>query len=458
MRALKTGLVLALFLIASSNLVVLANCLTNTGYETIDGTVDQFPVNDFYNRKAFYASNRYWVFFVDAVNAFKYATSTSGLAGTWTFGSTIEQLSSADIDVKYDPGGNYFYYHYQRGTPVLSGYTRKGTPNADGSISWAAAAFVPPNPWYVVLDQEEACTGLNKYDTVWYGRKVYIDSSPDYWDYLVTLNNVSTGTQDPSPPIAGRLRYHGTGVSFPTGHYTLCAVNGSGYQEAFVFYSETTGYNITYRRFVSGAWGAETDLDTVGHLTDRTLQAVADGTNVYFLFADALSMPFLYQWDGSSWSGGEQPIGSVAVTDLALTVDLGTHKVYMVYSSDNMQTVKVVSRLKADIDGTWTTIVNWNPTEHPGYEMAAWSEISTPDYVGVYASGINITRNISVYFGWFGGPYSYSLDFINMQVYAMVQTTPAYRGPNQMIGDSIPILLVLGLIGGGIIVIRRRQD
>jgi len=458
----KFPLIVFLVLIAASNLVSVATCLTNLGYITIKEDTDELPVNDFYNRKAFYAANRFWVFFVDDVNAFRYASSPTGLNGSWIFGSTIEQLSSSDIDVKYDTGGNYFYYVYHRGTPILTSYTRKGTPNSDGSISWTASAFAPPNLWYAIHDQEEACMSFNKDDSVWYGRKVYIDASPDYWDYLVTLNNVSSGTQDPSPPIAGRLRYHGTGVSFPTGHYTLSAVNGSGNQEAFAFYADDAGVNITYRRFVSGAWGAEVLLDDLGHLTPRAIQCVADGSNLYFLFADSSSMPFLYQWNGSAWSGGEQPINSTSITDFGLTVDLGNHTAYMVYSSDNMQTVKVVSRARADIDGIWTTVFNWSPVEHPGYEMAAWSEITTPEYVGVYSSGSNVTKNISVYFGWFGGPFAYSLDFINMETYSHLMIPPPgpgpYRGPGQMISDTIPILVLIGLVGGAIIIIKRRRD
>lgn len=423
-----------LCLVLGLQIVSTVYALSNTGYYTVDENTGSLPVDDFYNRKAFYAANRFWVFFTDSA-ATRYTSSLTGINGSWAAPVSIEtNLAAEDLDVRYDPGGNYFYYHYQRGTPILSGYTRKGTPKSDGTITWIAAAFVPPNPWYVVLDQGEPGTGINKDDTVFYGRKVYIDASPDYWDYLVTLNNVTTGTQDPSPPVAGRLRYHGTGASFPGDHYVLVSVNGSN-QEAFVFCASDDEANITYRHFTGGAWGGITLLDDLGTLTNRAITAVSDGVNAYFLFGDALSIPFFYHWNGTDWSVGEQPIGSVAVTDLALTVDLGTHVVYMVYSSDNMQTVKVVSRASED---DWDTVFNWNPTEHQGYEMAAWSEITTPEYVGYYSSGANVTKNISVYFGWFATT-QYDLDFINMQTYEYY-VYPSYdTGPWWM--THIPFLM-----------------
>lgn len=98
----------------------------------------RIPTQDF----GFYAAGRFWVFYQDPDYDFEFKSSTDGI--NWSNATTIQnsatQIVAAMHDVYFD-GTNV---HYIRNDHTNVGnydgcYYRRGVPQSDGTITWAAA-------------------------------------------------------------------------------------------------------------------------------------------------------------------------------------------------------------------------------------------------------------------------------------------------------------------------------
>jgi hypothetical protein len=88
-------------------------------------------------RKIFYANGLFWVFFSDGTNMVYY-TSPDGV--TWSIGASSPVRAATDgpmFSIWFD--GGYLHYAYSPTGATAALYYRRGTPNADGSITWSAA-------------------------------------------------------------------------------------------------------------------------------------------------------------------------------------------------------------------------------------------------------------------------------------------------------------------------------
>lgn len=89
-------------------------------------------------RMSFYASGRYWAFYVnDTSNEFCYRSSTD--ASAWSGETTVRtnvSLASQHWSITFD--GTYVHYAIRPNAPTGIMY-RRGIPTADGSITWSAA-------------------------------------------------------------------------------------------------------------------------------------------------------------------------------------------------------------------------------------------------------------------------------------------------------------------------------
>jgi len=128
-----------------------------------------------------------------------------------------------------------------------------------------------------------------------------------------------------------------------------------------------------------------------------------------------------------------------------LTNTWGTSEVYQGYKIYDYGTNTLVANYK---EAASTTILTWIQS----------STYNITSYVSNKTVGIRP-----------GMMYKYSSQFrtydlnidqivITYRYYTQDLVPSTYRGPTQMIGDTVPILLVLGLVGGAIIVIKRRRD
>ena len=146
-------------------------------------TVDTSPTNDavrFSNqRKTFHANGRFWVFYSNGLNI-TYKTSLDGESWTSATVLNVPSISGMFFNIWF----NGTYMHYVYGDGDISGkalFYRRGTPNADGSITWSA-------------DEQTAVaasTGLTSYP--------YVSVDSDGYPWLIyTQNGVATNVSKSS--------------------------------------------------------------------------------------------------------------------------------------------------------------------------------------------------------------------------------------------------------------------
>jgi len=124
-------------------------------------------------RMEFYANGRFWVFYARS-SRIKLKTSVDG--ETWSDEAEIPinvgigvSLQAKQFSVHFD--GTYFHYAYARGSTNDAFVYRMGTPNADGTITWAAAEqTILPEPG-MVYHEPTITTDTDGYPWVGYRRQ-----------------------------------------------------------------------------------------------------------------------------------------------------------------------------------------------------------------------------------------------------------------------------------------------
>lgn len=96
------------------------------------------PLNDSFQRKMFYANNRFWIFHSDGTNMV-YRTSTDG--STWSSSTTVKTSTTVGFlfSIWFNPNNvkiSYVYAYNSLNQPLLF---RRGTPNSNGTITWDAS-------------------------------------------------------------------------------------------------------------------------------------------------------------------------------------------------------------------------------------------------------------------------------------------------------------------------------
>lgn len=124
---------------------------------TISGTVPSDSFLRAVQHKTFYANGRFWFFYSDGTNV---EYTSSQYLGAWAPANTIRACSHGVwFSVWFD--GQYVHYAVTIGGSSL--YYRRGTPNADGTISWSQS--------------EQTITTSN----VVYNPSISVDSSRHPW-------------------------------------------------------------------------------------------------------------------------------------------------------------------------------------------------------------------------------------------------------------------------------------
>lgn len=103
---------------------------------TVGTSTTDRAVNNSYGNKTVFASTLFWLFYADG-NKIVYRTSSDGI--TWTDATTVRLAAGGhggNFSIVYD--GTYVHYACALNTAADLFY-RMGTPNSDGTITWAAA-------------------------------------------------------------------------------------------------------------------------------------------------------------------------------------------------------------------------------------------------------------------------------------------------------------------------------
>jgi hypothetical protein len=208
---------------------------------TIGTSTDDYATLRPAQRKTFYASGRYWVFYADGSNMV-YRTSENGTS--WSSATTVRSCTWGHrFDTWFD--GTYVHYAYTPDNPGGALVYRRGTPNGDGTITWSAVEQT--------TYQTDAHTICNP--------SVVADTNGNPWVMF--------------------LRY-----------------DGSNRRPYVTKSSATDGTWLD-------AEGFPYELDaTISGYYHTTIVPLTGG-KVYCVWADANTKYFGKLWDGSSWSGRE---------------------------------------------------------------------------------------------------------------------------------------------------------
>jgi len=302
----------------------------------IGTSTDYYAVSFPPQRKSFYANGRFWVFYGNGTDMIC-ATSTDGTS--WTLNTVRSIVSNAYFSVWFD--GTYLHY-VARADYTL--YYRRGTPNADGTITWSTSE-----------------------------QTVYVGSESDYYD-LPSISVDSNGYA-----FIG-ARYCNTSGNYPS--VLRNSFNDGSWQTAEEhILSSTDGYwmvepvpltngkmYVVYcanglfprGKLWSGSWGTEeTDLGDYAIQNGYSFTAVAEGDDVHFIYNRDGTNQFRYnkRTYGVGWGTNDVLVQDNLETESspALSIDTSTGNLYCFWVKTDTDHVYY----KKCVDGTWDA----NPTD-----------------------------------------------------------------------------------------------
>ena len=321
-----------------------------------DGKIDPYVVGTStssgatslpFQRKSFYASGRYWVFYSDGTNMV-YSTSTDG--STWTSATAIRACTSgAYFSIWFN--GTYLHYAYAFSSSI---YYRRGVPNSDGTISWSTTTEQVVSTAYNRVYYPMVSVDSNGY--VWIGYyDIYIDENLNkyYYPYVIKSGN-NNGTWGTTP------------TGFP---HRLEEDSQSSWRVSVI--PLTSGkmlviYTLDYGSIRTKAWNGSAWGDIV-YTTSQILEstyysAVAQGDNVHLTFLKYPLLGILYvKYTYSTNSFGTETTlqaGATSTSAPVISIDPSTNNLYVFWAGYPTANHIYYRKYTASTN-TWETAVDW---------------------------------------------------------------------------------------------------
>ncbi|HEY3351958.1 MAG TPA: hypothetical protein VGQ83_01795, partial [Polyangia bacterium] len=302
-----------------------------------------------YQRKAFYANGRYWVFYSDGTNII-YQTSTDGT--TWAAKITV-RAGTAGTQFALDFDGANLHYAYTSETANAAIYYRRGSANADGSVTWAAAeqTAVAAGGTTITYSKPTIAADSNGYPFIGYAY-----AAPSL-SVRVTKASTNTGTWT----TASGFPYNPGGNGTVTVAVPVRLLAGR-------MLILTGGNYVASRLWTGTAWASLVSLaSNWAYGSSAGLSAVAEGDNAHLAFVSGGSAIYV-QWTYSaanttyygSWGTDTPalqsgvPVGSAA----AITRHLATGELYYFWAG--YPTANHIYYKKRSAAGGWdTSATDW---------------------------------------------------------------------------------------------------
>ena len=232
-----------------------------------------------FQRKSFYANGRFWVFYSDGVDMV-YSTSTDGL--TWT-SATVVRTSTANVaGYEFSVWFDGTYLHYAFASMTVSGqfYYRRGTPNADGTVTWSAVE-------QTITTDLEAAYPFVCVDSSGYAWIAYIKTD-GYAQYstMVTKSGNNDGTWGTTPT---GFPYEFSVDADASSRMSIIPLTGG----KMLAIHGKQGVTVKAKRWDGSAWGSQ--QATVSAIWDGfAYSAVAEGDDVHLVFLKATTYDVLH--------------------------------------------------------------------------------------------------------------------------------------------------------------------
>jgi hypothetical protein len=297
-----------------------------------------------FQRKSFYASGRFWVFYSDGTNMV-YCSSVDGI--NWTSPTTVRPCTLSNMfSVWFD--GTYVHYAYANASSI---YYRRGTPNADGTIAWSTDTEQTVPTKYNTADYP--MISVDSYGYVWVGYRDYDSSTFNYYPYVIKSGN-KDGTWGTTPtgfPYQLSTTAYGTGC-----RVSIIPLTG-GKMLAIYSYG---GVTVKAKAWNGSAWG--TEVATASAIYDGSYHsAVAQGDDVHLVFLKYSPNDITYtKYMYSANSFGAETILKAATAYSpapVLTIDKSNnlHVFWAGYPTSN----HIFYIEYYALTGTWGILVDW---------------------------------------------------------------------------------------------------
>jgi hypothetical protein len=365
--------------------------------------VTEASTEESYQRKCFYANGRFWVFYIkiNEVNGIVYRTSTDGL--NWSDYTYIGNAYGAGQFSLYFDGT---YLHYVRLSSDYKTYYRRGTPNADGTITWSAVEQ---------LVYSGTSSDMYMYPTIsvdssghaWIAVQHYLGT---YYEMLVLKNANTDGTWSTATGFPYVLLTQSTRVPIQVVPLTS--------DKMYMVYPP---YGILY----DGGWGSQETFISDSVLIDA-FSAVNEGDNVHVVSAVQVGSSYYIKYYkrtyGVGWSTGVT-VAQVTDSTASPALSIATSTLYCFWATS---TEDLVYYSKC-VNGVWDS----TPT--------TWYD-ETSD--GIYCP-YDVTSFYSAYSGYIGVLYEtrtaepYYIKFGFLTVVAVTETIVAKEFPMSYLGKPI---------------------
>jgi len=296
------------------------------------------------HRKSFYANGLFWVFYSDGTNMV-YRTSTDSI--TWTGATTVRSATHGyKFSIWFDD--TYLHYAYANGDSI---YYRRGTPNANGTVTWSADEQTVSTTYNLVFYPFMFSVDSNGY--VWIG---YRDMTPsEYYPYVIKSGN-NNGTWGTTP------------IGFPYQLSTTSSINWRGSVvpltsgKMLVLYARD-GATIKAQCWNGSAWGTEvatTSAIYIGYYHS----AIAQGDDVHLTFLQHLVYNIVYtkySYATNSF-GAETTLYASAIEPFfptpVISIDGGTNNLYVFWTGYPTAN-HIYYRKYVASTSTWEIAVDW---------------------------------------------------------------------------------------------------
>jgi len=301
-------------------------------------------------RKGFYANGRFWVFYCDGSNIV-YCTSTNG--SDWTSPTSVRSSSRGDcFSIWFDE--TYLHYAYAPiGSNVI--YYRRGTPNADGTITWSAGeqqvTTVYGHVYYPIVTVDS-----NRY--VWIGYTDYDANTAQYFPYIIKSgNNDGTWGSTPSP-------FPYCLSTFSSSYWKVVVVQlTSG--KMLILYTYN-GAKIKMRKWDGSNFGAEVQTTSM-IVVNNYFSAVAQGDDVHLVFLIAgytiVYVKYIYSTNSLGTEVNLKAATTLSTSAPVISIDTLTNNLFVFaatkttgagWTADHIYFVKYTAST-----GLWGSWVDW---------------------------------------------------------------------------------------------------
>lgn len=267
-----------------------------------------WATNNQFQRKLLYMNGRLWAIYSDGgTSGIRYKTSTDN-GSTWSAVGTIKSTAVYNwtghaIALAYD--GTNFHYAFNGATAGDHLYYRKGTPNADGTITWVAAEQDVANPG-AANNYMYANIIIDSGGDPWIGVTYKIVSPSNDWRAVVYKSSTSNGTWTTDAGFPYTLQTGNTNI--------LPAPVGSALTGGKTYWIWSTDSYTTaplQGKLYDSGWGA-TENATYVNNGYTNWSTVADGDDVHIAYYDwgpPAVLRYYKRTYGVGW-GGDYTISS----------------------------------------------------------------------------------------------------------------------------------------------------